>query len=73
MLESLTDKRVNDWSRDGRFFLYASVEPKTKVDLWVLLEDRKPRPLLQSPFNERDGQFAPDGKWLAYVSDESGR
>jgi hypothetical protein len=43
--------------------------------LWVLpLEgDRKPFPLLQTEFNLRNGQFSPDGRWVAYSSDESGR
>jgi Tol biopolymer transport system component len=73
LLESEADKRPTDWSRDGRFLLYMSLVPKTKQDLWVLPEDRKPRPLLQSTFNEREGRFSPDGKWVAYSSDESGR
>lgn len=38
-----------------------------------LVGDRKPFPVAQTRFNERDGQFAPDGKWIAYHSDESGR
>jgi hypothetical protein len=36
-------------------------------------EDRKPVPIVQTTFNEREGQFSPDGKWIAYQSDESGR
>ncbi len=44
-------------------------------DLWALpLDgDRKSFPVVQTKFNERDGQFSPDGKWIAYQSDESGR
>jgi eukaryotic-like serine/threonine-protein kinase len=43
--------------------------------MWVLpLEgDKKPFPFLQTEFNNGDGQFSPDGRWVAYVSDESGR
>jgi Tol biopolymer transport system component len=69
------DKWVTDWSRDGRYLLYAEMNPKTKSDLWALpLDgDRKPVPLLQSPFAEERGQFSPDGKWIAYESNESGR
>ena len=37
-----------------------------------LLGDRKPRPLLTTPFGERRGKFSPDGRWIAYESDESG-
>jgi hypothetical protein len=37
------------------------------------LSDRKPQPFLGTPFNEGGAQFSPDGRWLAYVSDESGR
>ena len=64
-----------DWSRDGRFIIFRMSSPKTKDDLWALpIEgDRKPIPLLQSDFNEWMGQLSPDGRWLAYVSDESGR
>ncbi len=65
----------NDRSQDGRFLLYQKIDPKTKSDLWVLplSGDRKPRPFLQSEFNEAQGQFSPDGRWVAYTSDESGR
>jgi hypothetical protein len=48
--------------------------PETKTDLWVLpmQGDRKPTPFLRTEFNERSGQFSPDGHWIAYISDESG-
>lgn len=47
---------------------------KTKSDLWVvpLDGDRKPTVYVNSEFNETQGQFSPDGYWIAYVSDESG-
>jgi dipeptidyl aminopeptidase/acylaminoacyl peptidase len=64
-----------DWSRDGRFLLYASLDPKTLSDLWVLplTGDAKPVPIVQTAFDETQGQFSPDGHWLAYTSNESGR
>ncbi|HEV2202099.1 MAG TPA: protein kinase [Bryobacteraceae bacterium] len=63
------------WSRDGRFIMYVMPGPKTGLDLWVAPQfgDRKPFPYLQTPFNEQDGAFSPDGLWVAYVSDESSR
>ncbi len=64
-----------DWSADGHNFLYESLgDPKTGTDLWVLpMEgERKPALFLQTTFNESDGHFSPDGKWVAYVSNESG-
>jgi eukaryotic-like serine/threonine-protein kinase len=76
LLESRTQKLPTDWSRDGRFILYEDFQPNTnKPDLWVLpmSGDRHPMPFLQTPFEERQGQFSPDGRWIAYVSDESGR
>jgi eukaryotic-like serine/threonine-protein kinase len=64
-----------DWTADGRWILYETPDDQGKYDLWMIAADGKqaPVPLVQSPFNERMGQFSPDGKWLAYMSDESGR
>jgi eukaryotic-like serine/threonine-protein kinase len=75
LLKSTTTKYADDWSRDGKFILYENVDPKTKFDLWVLpmFGDRKPIPYLQTEFIEAHSRFSPDGRWVAYVSDESGR
>jgi Tol biopolymer transport system component len=64
-----------DWSRDGRFLLYSTQDPKTGTDLWALpmTGERKPFAVLQGRFDEIEGQFSPDGRWLAYASNESGR
>jgi Tol biopolymer transport system component len=71
------NNQPTDWSRDGRFVMYASLDPKTQWDLWFLpmlgaQANRKPVPFLQTEFNEHLGRLSPDGRWLAYVSDESG-
>jgi Tol biopolymer transport system component len=75
LVESSQDKAPNDWSADGRFILYHSIDPQTGQDLWVVpMEgDRKPRVFLKTSFDERLGQFSPDGRWVAYESNESGR
>jgi len=68
-------KFMNDWSRDGRFILFQAIDPKTRSswDLWLLdVAKRTAVPYLQTPFAETNGAFSPDGKWIAYVSDESG-
>jgi Tol biopolymer transport system component/predicted Ser/Thr protein kinase len=64
-----------DWSRDGRFLLFGVNDPKTSFDLWTLPLDgsRKPVPFLRTEFTETGGQFSPDGRWIAYYSNESGR
>ena len=69
------DKHPHDWSPDGRFILFVVSAPKTGFDLWVLplFGDRKPFPFTQTRFNEGLGQFSPDGRWIAYASNESGR
>ena len=67
---------ATDWSGDGRFLMYMSIDPKTNADLWVLPmtgEDRKPFLFLKTPFREAYGTFSPDGRWAAYHSNESGR
>lgn len=76
LLKSGKDKIPTSWSRDGRFLLYRTSDPKTTMDgLWVLpLEGgKKPFPFLHTEFNNHEGQFSPDGRWVAYASDESGR
>ena len=71
---------ATDWSHDGRFILYQISGGKTGQDLWIAPQtqgkapgDDKPFPYLQGPFNEQNGAFSPDGRWIAYVSNESGK
>jgi Tol biopolymer transport system component len=69
------------WSPDGRFIVYGNQnptfmnEPAAGTDLWVLplSGDRKPFPFLQTPFFESQARFSPDGRWVAFVSNESRR
>ena len=63
------------WSPDGRFLIYSRRDPVTAGDLWVLPLDGKQKPsvFVNSKFEERLAQFSPDGRWVAYTSDESGR
>ncbi len=64
----------SDWSSDGRYLAYFRTDPKTRLDQWVLpmFGDRQPLAFLHGDFNESQGQFSPDDRWMAYVSDESG-
>ena len=75
LLEDTLEKSPLSWSPDGRFILYTAAGGSTGNDLWILpmSGDRKPFPFLQTPFNEVPGVFSPDGRWIAYVSNESGR
>jgi Tol biopolymer transport system component len=65
---------VSDWSRDGRYLLMDRGNIGA-TDLWVfpVSDPEKAFPLVQSPFLEHGGQFSPDGRWVAYVSQHSGR
>ncbi len=68
-----------DWSPDGRFLVYSAGENPRKYDLWALplAPDstglRKPIPIANTDFRELDAHVSPDGRWIAYISDESGR
>jgi len=74
--ESQLSEVPRDWSRDGKFLLYNSTDPKTLADQWVLPMEgtapRKPEVVLQTPFNEGIARMTPDSKWVAYQSNESG-
>jgi eukaryotic-like serine/threonine-protein kinase len=75
LLKSKENKWPPDISHNGRFLLYSALDPQTKADIWVLPlpGDRKPFAFLRTTFNEFDAHFSPEGHWVAYTSDESGR
>jgi dipeptidyl aminopeptidase/acylaminoacyl peptidase len=63
------------WSPDGRFLLYVNNDPHTLTDLWVLpmAGDRVSSAFHKTPFLERWGTFSPDGRWVAYHTNQSGQ
>jgi serine/threonine protein kinase len=74
LLESPNVKTPDGWSANGHFLLYNENNGKTSDILALPLQgDRKPIPVANSPFSENNGQFSPDGQWVAYQSNESGR
>ncbi|MFN7984263.1 MAG: hypothetical protein U0Q11_20650 [Vicinamibacterales bacterium] len=68
-------KQPTSWSQDGRFILFDLLDPKTAHDIWLLplTGDRKARPWLQTEFREVSAQISPDGRWVAYQSNETRR
>jgi len=78
LLQSSNPLSPSDWSRDGKYLLYTEVDAKTHGDIWYLPFDSSgkpgaPVPFLKTGFNESMGQFSPDGRWVAYASNESGK
>jgi dipeptidyl aminopeptidase/acylaminoacyl peptidase len=77
LLKSNLHKRAMSWSRDGKFLLYSTSQQPNfgHEDLWVLpmQGDRTPYPFLQTRFDESGARFSPDGRWVAYHSNETGR
>ena len=63
-----------DWSRDGKYFVFSQNDEATGWDLWLLplQGDRRPVPFVRSPFDELTASLSPDGRWLAYDSNETG-
>jgi serine/threonine protein kinase len=77
LLATPEPKMPSDWSSDGRFLLYTTFfgSMSTATDIWSLplVGDRKPIQIVQTAFEERDAQFSPDGRWIAYQSNETGQ
>ncbi len=70
-----TVKLPNGFSPDGRLLAYTELGTDTNFDIWILplTGDRKPYPFLKTSFAEANAAFSPDGRWIAYNSNESGR
>lgn len=64
-----------NWSRDGHYLAYYVIDPNTTRDLWYLplMGERKPVPFLQTPSSEALPRISPDGRSVAYMSNESGQ
>ena len=60
------------WSPDGQTFTYYENHPETRGDLWVLPVDGDPKPFLVTQFHEVAPRVSPDGRWVAYTSDQAG-
>jgi len=78
LLQSGNPIAPSDWSRDGKYLLYTEIDPKTRGDIWYLPLEPSGKPgapvaFLKTEFNESQGQFSPDGHWVAYLSNESGQ
>jgi dipeptidyl aminopeptidase/acylaminoacyl peptidase len=64
----------SSWSPDGQTIAFLENNPETGQDIWTVgVADRKARPFLKTKANESAPKFSPDGHWLAYTSDETGR
>jgi hypothetical protein len=72
LLKSPVSSRPTDWSAADKTLVYQSLDRMTKWDLWLMPTAGAPTPFLRTPFNETSGRISPDGRWMAYVSDESG-
>ena len=76
LLKSDEYKRLYDWSPDGHILLYGASLGSERIDLWYLPlagGERKPRPYLQTEFSQFQARFSPDGRFVAYTSNETGR
>jgi serine/threonine protein kinase/Tol biopolymer transport system component len=76
LLATPEDKMPSDWSHDGRVLLYTTFFGATTAnDIWALPlnGERKPVPVVQTAFDEMHPQFSPDGRWIAYESNETGQ
>jgi serine/threonine-protein kinase len=74
LLESPWNQFPTSWSPDGRLLAFTEFNPLTGADIWVVdLRTRERRQVVRTLFDESHARFSPDGRWLAYMSNESGR
>jgi Tol biopolymer transport system component/DNA-binding winged helix-turn-helix (wHTH) protein len=78
VLKTGDPKSVSSWSPDGRYILYRNASPESGYDIWALPFDDngkpgKPFSVVQTRAEEREAEFSPNGKWIAYQSNASGR
>jgi eukaryotic-like serine/threonine-protein kinase len=75
LVKSTLVKHPNDWSADGKYLIYDEHTATAHQDLWIVPMEgtHTPVPFLTTPADETSAAFSPDGRWIAYSSDESGR
>jgi hypothetical protein len=74
LLQSRQAKYPTDWMPNGGGIIYHGYQRETGSDIWLMAPDgSKSTPLVQSEFDEMQGQISPDGRWLAYTSVDSGQ
>jgi len=61
------------WTPDGQTLVFNELSPKTGYDIWLLSAAGDATPFLQTSSNEKRAAISPNGRWMAYQSDESGR
>jgi len=68
-------KNPQQWTPDGKYVTFDQPDPDTGWDVWrvPLTGDRKPEVIVRTAANDSGGWVSPDGRWIAYTSDESGR
>ena len=70
LLQSDLDETATDW-RDGHILFHAP-DPRRGFDIWTVTPGAEPQAIVKGTFNETDGRWSPDGRWIAFVADDSG-
>ena len=73
LLTRETSQMPISWSPDGKTLAFFESNPNNDLDIWTLSEEGDATPFVATSFEERSPMFSPDGRWIAYVSDESGQ
>mgnify|MGYP001198104094 CR=1 FL=1 len=73
ILVSMEQGDMMSWSPDGKTLMFLQIYPETSLDLYVKAGNQPPSPWFVTPFREMQANFSRDGRYVAYVSDESGQ